>query len=95
MIDKILDLRHAPITEELLSDPSRTSAAWKAHMAAIDACLDLLVPAVKAVASLPEDKSTHDGYCVDKRRVTAIVGRPPVSRILPSYRTQRGGGSGL
>ena len=79
LLDAILALRHEPISEAMLADPSRTSDEWLGHLGAVDAVLDLIVPALQAITSLPR-AGEHGDNCVFRPAVDRKIGRVPKRR---------------
>lgn len=94
LIDRLLELRSFPVSPELMGDPDngRTyvddngetivrslSPQWRAHMQAVDACLDDLIPALKMIVTLPAMSTHSDLTCVNKRSVEDIIGAVPLA----------------
>jgi hypothetical protein len=94
LIDDLLELRDNPFprTEAelvaMLSDVKRESPAWRAHHAAVDAALDLLVPALQRMHELPSPpdvpgsdraglKPVLHAECVRRVDIRGIVGHIP------------------
>lgn len=95
LIDSILALRNAPTSEALLVDPETgrfrvgeneelvampESERWKIHHDAVDACLDILVPAAQELYDLKKSDA-HGPLCVSLEDVSRIVGYVPKKRI--------------
>lgn len=80
LLDAILALRHEPISEAMLADPSRTSDEWLGHLGAVDAVLDLIVPALQQIASL-EASRDHGSNCIFRPAVDKQIGRVPKRRV--------------
>lgn len=106
LIDDLLELRDNPfphdlaLLEEMLGDVKREGPRWQAHLAAIDAALDLLVPALQRVMELPsppsEEHTCGNNYagkisyqfkhefCIPVTEIRRIIGRVP-KRITGRY----------
>lgn len=80
LLDAILALRHEPISEAMLADPSRTSDEWLGHMGAVDAVLDLIVPALRQISELPK-VGDHGDNCIFRPAVDKRIGRVPKRRV--------------
>jgi hypothetical protein len=74
LIDRMLNLRVFPDPASLMSDD--VVVVWQN---AIDASLDLIVPAMKTLAMAPAE-TNHGPNCISKQLVTQAIGNVPLSR---------------
>lgn len=83
LIDALLILRNAPDPDILLQGDTAMTG-WRRG---VDACLDLLVPALKQISMIETlSANGHGIHCIQKPAVQAIIGRVPLERTKRGWR---------
>lgn len=84
LIDALLILRNAPDPDVLLQG----EAALNGWRRGVDASLDRLVPALKAISMMEvagSSASVHGIHCIQKPAIEKVIGRVPLERTKKGW----------